>query len=45
MVPALAVHKSHEVGTPVTTLASGKGTCWLYSLRTIDDWGARPSAE
>ena len=42
--PVVAVHKSHEVGTPVTTLTTGE-VCLPYSFQTIDDWGVSWSAE
>ena len=38
-ISALAVHKSHEEDTPVTTLAIGELICWPYSFHTIDDRG------
>ena len=44
LVPTLAVHESHEAAIPLTTLAI-ESICWLYSLQTIDDWGASKSAE
>ena len=43
--PTLAVHESHEVGRPDTTLDTGELVYWLYSFRTIDEWGESRSAE
>jgi len=34
---ALAVHESHEVGMPVTTLGMSEWICWPYSFRIIDE--------
>lgn len=39
IAPVLAVHKSHEAGTPVTTFATRVQACWPYSLQTADDLG------
>ena len=44
-VPALAVHESHDIGMPLTTLGMGERTICLYSFQTIDERGARRSAE
>ena len=43
--PTLAVHESHEVGFPVTAFGLEEQICWPYSFQTIDEWGARKSAE
>ena len=43
--PVLAVHESHEAGTPVTTLATWELICWPYNFQTIDDLGTNCSAE
>lgn len=40
----VAVLCLHEVGRPCTTLDKGRIYDW-YSLRTIDVWGDRKSAE
>jgi len=45
VAPTLAVHKSHEVGAPVTIFDTGVQIIFPYNFLTTDEEGARKSAE